>query len=203
MTEEEYFRKTYPDSCYGDRPLSPHFDFFQDGVEFGERQSEKKIEELEETIVNLKKQVQSQVEATIELDKENVNLKIDMESSRKAWEKLSNEYKKRWKDCEKENAELKQKIYGGGYEMMITKKDADIILLEHQLKEQKNLHKSVCEQLTNTHRNLGNQLAQAKEIIKYLVNAYPIITKETLEKAEQFLKGYKGERNGSVHFRKY
>jgi len=69
--------------------------------------------------------------------------------------------------------------------------------------EQKNLHKSVCEQLTNTHRNLGNQLAQAKEIIKYLVNAYPIITKETLEKAEQFLKGYKGERNGSVHFRKY
>ena len=47
MTEEEYFRKTYPDSCYGDRPLSPHWDFFQDGVEFGERQSEKKIEELE------------------------------------------------------------------------------------------------------------------------------------------------------------
>ena len=35
MTEEEYFRKNYPDSCYGDRPLSPHWDFFQDGVEFG------------------------------------------------------------------------------------------------------------------------------------------------------------------------
>lgn len=47
MTEEEYFRKTYPDSCYGDRPLSPHFDFFQDGVEFGERESEEKITELE------------------------------------------------------------------------------------------------------------------------------------------------------------
>ena len=47
MTEEEYFRKNYPDSCYGDKPLSPHWDFFQDGVEFGERQSEKKIEELE------------------------------------------------------------------------------------------------------------------------------------------------------------
>ena len=47
MTEEEYFRKTYPDSCYGDRPLSPYWDFFQDGVEFGERQSENKIEELE------------------------------------------------------------------------------------------------------------------------------------------------------------
>ena len=46
MTEEEYFRKNYPDSCYGDKPLSPHWDFFQDGVEFGERQSEKQIEEL-------------------------------------------------------------------------------------------------------------------------------------------------------------
>ncbi len=47
MTEEEYFRKNYPDFCYGDRPLSPYWDLFQDGVEFGERQSEKKIEELE------------------------------------------------------------------------------------------------------------------------------------------------------------
>lgn len=46
MTEEEYFRKTYPDFCYGNKPLSPYWDFFQDGVEFGERQSEKKIEEL-------------------------------------------------------------------------------------------------------------------------------------------------------------
>ena len=47
MTEEEYFRKTYPDFCYGDKPLSPYWDLFQYGVEFGERQSEKKIEELE------------------------------------------------------------------------------------------------------------------------------------------------------------
>lgn len=46
MTEEEYFRKHYPDSCYGDRPLSPYWDYFQDGVEFGERQSEKKIKDL-------------------------------------------------------------------------------------------------------------------------------------------------------------
>ena len=50
MTEEEYFRKNYPDSCYGDKPLSPYWDFFQDGVEFGERQSEKKIEELKAQI---------------------------------------------------------------------------------------------------------------------------------------------------------
>lgn len=44
MTEEEYFIKHYPDSCYGDKPLSPYWDYFQDGVEFGERQSEKKDE---------------------------------------------------------------------------------------------------------------------------------------------------------------
>ena len=49
MPEEEYFRKNYPDSCYGDKPLSPHWDFFQDGVEFGERQSEKRISDLEAT----------------------------------------------------------------------------------------------------------------------------------------------------------
>lgn len=47
MTEEEYFRKHYPDVCYNDKPLSPYWDLFQDGVEYGERQSEKKIEELE------------------------------------------------------------------------------------------------------------------------------------------------------------
>ena len=47
MTKEEFFIKNYTDSCYGDKPLSPHWDFFQDGVEFGERKSEKKIEELE------------------------------------------------------------------------------------------------------------------------------------------------------------
>ena len=51
MTEEEFFRKNYPDSCYGDKPLSPHWDFFQDGVEFGERKSEKKIEYLNEEII--------------------------------------------------------------------------------------------------------------------------------------------------------
>ena len=43
MTEEEYFRKNFPDFCYGDKPLSPHWDFFQEGVEFGERESEKRL----------------------------------------------------------------------------------------------------------------------------------------------------------------
>lgn len=54
MTEEEYFRKNYPDSCYGDKLLSPNWDFFQDGVEFGERESEKKIAELKAQIEKMK-----------------------------------------------------------------------------------------------------------------------------------------------------
>ena len=54
MTEEEFFINNYPDSCYGDRPLSPHWDFFQDGVEFGERKSEEKIQELETQIEKMK-----------------------------------------------------------------------------------------------------------------------------------------------------
>ena len=62
MTEEEYFRKNYPDSCWGDRPLSPYWDYFQDGVEFGERQSEEKIEELENENAELKKEWQEQVQ---------------------------------------------------------------------------------------------------------------------------------------------
>ena len=56
MTEEEYFRKNYPDSCYGDKLLSPHWDFFQDGVEFGERESEKKMKSCKEEILKALKE---------------------------------------------------------------------------------------------------------------------------------------------------
>ena len=55
MTEEEYFIKNFPDSCYYDKPLSPHWDYFQDGVEFGERESEKKIEDLEHKLEQTEK----------------------------------------------------------------------------------------------------------------------------------------------------
>lgn len=58
MTEEEYFRKTYPDYCYGERLLSPYWDLFQDGVEFGGRQSEQKIEELGKENTELKKKLE-------------------------------------------------------------------------------------------------------------------------------------------------
>jgi hypothetical protein len=67
MTEEEYFRKTYPDYCYGDRPLSPHFDFFQFGVEFGEQQSEKKIEELEKENAELEKKFKAEQDLNAEI----------------------------------------------------------------------------------------------------------------------------------------
>mgnify|MGYP002522640646 CR=1 FL=1 len=58
MTEEEYFRKHYPDVCYNGKPLSPYWDLFQDGTEFGERQSEKKIEELEQENARLKEKLE-------------------------------------------------------------------------------------------------------------------------------------------------
>ena len=60
MTEEEFFIKNYPDFCYGDKPLSPHWDLFQYGVEFGERESEEKIEELESKIKHLTEHLEPQ-----------------------------------------------------------------------------------------------------------------------------------------------
>ena len=86
MTEEEYFRKNYPDSCYGDRLLSPYWDYFQDGVEFGERQSEKKIEDLEEENKDLRDnydQFKAVAEPEIErLQKENAELKDALKGKR-------------------------------------------------------------------------------------------------------------------------
>jgi len=73
MTEEEYFRKNNPDFCYGNRLLSPYWDLFQDGVEFGERQSEKKIEELERKLEQTEKDLadyQFNYPAIKELDQE-------------------------------------------------------------------------------------------------------------------------------------
>lgn len=78
MTEEEYFRKNYPDSCYGDKPLSPHWDFFQDRVEFGERQSEKRIAEFERKLEQTEKDLadyQFNYPTIKELQKENAKLK--------------------------------------------------------------------------------------------------------------------------------
>ena len=78
MTEEEYFRKNFPDSCYGDKPLSPHWDYFQFGVEFGERESEEKIKELEQNLAQTEKDLadyQFNYPTIKELQKENAELK--------------------------------------------------------------------------------------------------------------------------------
>ena len=65
------------------------------------------------------------------------------------------------KDLEKENAELKT---------------------DKQYWEQKS------NRLTTEWGKTLDQLVQAKEIIKQFLNDYPIITKELLDKLEQFLK---------------
>jgi len=77
MTEEEYFIKTYPDSCYGDRPLSPHFDFFEAGVEFGERESEEKIAGLQHKVDVLQGYLDHDIE--YDMDKKIQELKAQIE----------------------------------------------------------------------------------------------------------------------------
>ncbi|MBO7716644.1 MAG: hypothetical protein J6S85_23965 [Methanobrevibacter sp.] len=111
MTEEEYFRKNYPDSCYGDRLLSPYWDYFQDGVEFGERQSEKKIEDLEEENKDLRDnydQFKAVAEPEIErLQKENAELKDALKGKRCNCMTYLN-----FKDLEKELTKAEEIIKG-------------------------------------------------------------------------------------------
>jgi hypothetical protein len=95
---------------------------------------------------------------------------------------------------EKENAELERKLEQ-------TEKDlADyqfnyptIKELQKENAELKAHHKSVCDTLTNTHRNLREQLIEAKEIIRELLNSCfgynsKTVNYEVKVKAEQFLK---------------
>lgn len=105
MTEEEYFRKHYPDYCYGDRLLSPYWDFFQDGVEFGERQSEKKIEELKSELTKKADTNHSLVEQMADLESENAELRAKYLSATDegtSWATL--------KSLERKNEQLKQQI---------------------------------------------------------------------------------------------
>lgn len=98
MTEEEYFRKYYPDSCYGERPLSPYWDFFQDGVEFGERQSEKKIAELEKQIEELKKDFVKSCQVREQLTKEGQHALEELEAQIDKMKCCEN---CKYKDCDK------------------------------------------------------------------------------------------------------
>lgn len=101
MTEEEYFRTNYPDACYGDKPLSPYWDYFQSGVEFGERQSEKKIEELEEKLANADYQLEGRDLEIKELQKENENLRSVAEFQQSSNMKRGFEIKELKKQIEK------------------------------------------------------------------------------------------------------
>ena len=87
MTEEEYFRKNYPDFCYGDKPLSPYWDLFEYGAEFGEQQSEKKIEELTSELTKKADTNHSLVEQMAKLEEENAELKDKLTAIRNAKDK--------------------------------------------------------------------------------------------------------------------
>lgn len=68
----------------------------------------------------------------------------------------------------------------------------DELGFEHLTKRQlvkfcKKFHKD-CYRLVGQKMKLKDQLAQAKEIIKQFLNDYPVITKELLDKLEQFIK---------------
>jgi len=102
MTEEEYFRKHYPDVCYNGKPLSPYWDLFQDGVEFGERQSEKKIEELEKENAILKGRNKG-------FEQQIMGLFIKYEEVYKRFPDLKGAMDKAL-DLQKENAELKKRV---------------------------------------------------------------------------------------------
>jgi chromosome segregation ATPase len=69
-----------------------------------------------------------------------------------------------------------------------------------EIMELKEHHKKVCENLTNTHRNIREQLTKAKEIIQYLCEMARELSKPnsqffnvefSLQEAEQFLKDEK------------
>ena len=99
MTEEEYFIKYFPDFCYGDKPLSPHWDLFQYGVEFGERESEEKIKELEQENTELKTKKIPQLERRI----------ASIRGSHSVDTKKLNARTEQVERLKKENAELKSK----------------------------------------------------------------------------------------------
>lgn len=68
----------------------------------------------------------------------------------------------------------------------------DELGFEHLTKRQlvkfcKKFHKD-CYRLVGQKMKLKDQLAKAKEIIKQFLNDYPVITKEVLDKLEQFIK---------------
>lgn len=192
MTEEEFFINNYPDSCYGDRPLSPHWDFFQDGVEFGERKSKKRIEELEESLDKLQKSTFNMIDEKnnhiAELEKENAELKCecrrcvytDCPCVLSDYGKDKNGICDHLKDVFDENTELREinKMLEQGYVWHDYDAGEDCYEDSHEGKWVK--------------RDEVYQLTKAKKIIKTLLRLWnDVMTEETVKaliaEAEQFL----------------
>lgn len=174
MTEEEYFRKNYPDSCYGDKPLSPYWDFFEDGVEFGERQSEKKIEELKSELTKKADTNHSLIEQMADLESKNAELKEKLEKETN--HRIQNfnkaiEWKEKHRELKKENAELKEQQF--------------------TLRNERNTFLAQNEQYEKDLIDFNEQLTKAKEIIKEVQGYIENIDDEgdeLYDKIEQFLK---------------
>lgn len=100
--------------------------------------------------------------------------------------------KKAIKELEEENAELKKKCY--------KKAVKDYCKLEKENAELKAFRQD-CVKLTEDNvimarqrAETANQLTKAKGIIRQFLNDYPVITKELLDKLEQFIKNSEVEK---------
>lgn len=166
MTEEEYFRKNFPDSCYGDKPLSPHWDYFQYGVEFGERQSEEKIKELEQKLEQTEKDLadyQFNYPTIKELKKENAELRKVAEFQQSS--NMSRHF---------ENKQLKEGLaVGSTFNKALNS-------MNKNLEEERDKYRNMVF-------DKDDQLTKAKEILKAVVDFYPTMTATILLEAEQFL----------------
>ena len=95
---------------------------------------------------------------------------------------------KRITDLENKIADIKANC-----DLAIEGRDIKIKELEQENAELKEHHKSVCESLTNTHRNIREQLTKAKELLELFVQWNYGCCKEPdykdiVKQAEQFLK---------------
>lgn len=209
MTEEEYFRKNYPDSCYGDKPLSPHWDFFQDGVEFGERQSESKIAILEEENLYYKDIVEAD---SAEWEEQGRRIS-ELEAEVKEWKDKAELWCKTAnlkdhniminKELERENAELKEtnnkltrkcdcltECNDGLQDLLAD--DIDVLEKLVQFEKENAELKDNFKIAKDNEYEYSSLLTKAKEIIKEMLCVLP---KENIEgvyeiteEAEQFLK---------------
>lgn len=200
MTEEEYFRKNFPDSCYGDKPLSPHWDYFQYGVEFGEQESEKQIKELEQKLEQTEKDL-----ADYQFNYPTIK---ELEAEVKEWKDKADLWCKTAnlkdhniminKELEKENAELRN---NGFTVSAMTEQQLKVALEKGEQLEKENAELKEKVNILDNCDRLGDviteaykdQLTKAKELLKEFVQHYKAKTiyienmKDLLEQAKQFL----------------